>query len=341
MRFTENDALLQRQRMSTPFLSQSDPNALQNLHRMADSALASHSNASSLLRRPTTVPPREEMFGVPSAVTAHTAQTIARNPFNTWTGQEVRPAHWNQTTYLQRPTNSTTSLFPKENYLGREFMFDPSRRSVAERNMFTGLTPAQRPEHSHESFPPIDRFDFGYLSTHGYNPAAGLDYTRSQHSSSQKFDERYRQGTTPMSDFRTLPPTSTSEMFGGINSSFSLDKYMQYSRESLYHPQHIGESSNSHFLPHGVTPQHSLFDREYAHRGFYQNSPYNLMNMGDKQYAAAAAASAKLSHPTGSTVSQERDYLPGRNNSSTAPSIENQIQDPYRNPLLYNMMNRY
>ncbi|XP_021357746.1 uncharacterized protein LOC110453216 [Mizuhopecten yessoensis] len=350
MRFTENDALLQRQRMTTPFLTQSDPNALQNLHRMADSALASHSNsASSLLRRPTTVPPREDMFPGPTAVTA---QTMARNPFNSWTGvtgQEVRPAHWSQTPYLQRdrPANSTSSpLFSKDNYLsGREFMFDPSRRSVAERNMFPGLTQSTtRPELPHETFP-MERFDFGYFGSHGYPTAPSLqEYTRTQCGTSQKtLEERYRQSASGITDFsRAFPPTSTSEMFSSMNmnTSFNLDKYM-YNREPIYHPQHMGDSTNSPFLPHGVAPQHTMFDREYPPRGFYQNSPYSFVNsMNDKQYAAAAAASAKLTHPTGSGVTQERDFVP-RPNTGAAAAPDNQIQDPYRNPLLYNMMNRY
>ncbi|XP_069142721.1 uncharacterized protein [Argopecten irradians] len=342
MRFTENDALLQRQRMTTPFLAQSDPNALQNLHRMADSALASHSNsASSLLRRPTTVPPREDMFPGP------TAQTMARNPFNSWAGvagQEVRPAHWSQTPYLQRdrPANSTSSpLFSKDNYL----MFDHSRRSVAERNMFPGLTQSTtRPEIPHETFP-MERFDFGYFGSHGYPTAPSLqEYTRTQCGTTQKtLEEQYRRTASGITDFpRAFPQTSTSEMFSSINmnTSFNLDKYM-YNREPIYHPQHMGDSTNSPFLPHGVAPQHTMFDRDYPPRGFYQNSPYSFVNsMNDKQYAAAAAASAKLTHPTGSGVTQERDFVP-RPNTGAAAAPDNQIQDPYRNPLLYNMMNRY
>ncbi|XP_060078978.1 uncharacterized protein LOC132558427 [Ylistrum balloti] len=349
MRFAENDALLQRQRMTTPFLAQSDPNALQNLHRMADSALASHSNSASLLRRPTTVPPREDMFPGPAAVTA---QTMARNPFNSWAGvagQEVRPAHWSQPPYLQRdrPANSTSSpLFTKDNYLsGREFMFDPSRRSVAERNMFPGLTQSTtRPELPHETFP-MERFDFGYFGSHGYPTAPALqEYTRTQCGTSQKsLEERYRQTASGITDFsRAFPQTSTSEMFSSINmnTSFNLDKYM-YNREPIYHPQHMGDSTNSPFLPHGVAPQHTMFDRDYPPRGFYQNSPYSFVNsMNDKQYAAAAAASAKLTHPTGSGVTQDRDFVP-RPNTGAAAAPDNQIQDPYRNPLLYNMMNRY
>ena len=339
MPFTDNDAILQRQRMTTPFLSQNDQNALQNLHRMADSALAP--NNPSLLRRPTTVPSREEIFPNPSAV----AQSMARNPFHsTWSSQDVRHPHWSQPAYLQRSIDrqsGTTSspLFGKDNYLaGRDFVFDTSRRTVTERNVFPGLTQPQRPELPHETFPSNERFDFGYFGLPGYPGAPPLDYTRSTSSTSQKtFDERYRQTASGMTDFRGLPQSSTSEMFRSMNSTFNFDKYM-YTRDPMYHPQHMGETTNSPFLPHGVPTQHAMFDRDYT-RGFYQNGPYSFMN--DKPYAAAAAAaSAKLSHSTTPGVGQDRDFIP-RPNTAAAAAADSQMQDPYRHPMLYNMMNRY
>nr|XP_034304450.1 transcriptional regulator ATRX isoform X2 [Crassostrea gigas] len=335
--FSESDSILQRQRMTTPFLTQSDPNALQNLHRMADSALTAN-NPASLLRRPTTVPSREEIFPPPSAV----SQTMARNPFHTsWTSQDVRHPHWSQASYLQRPGGSTTNpLFPKDNYLsGRDFMFDTSRRSVTERNMFPGLPQTQRPDLSHETFP---GFEFGYFGGHGYPGAPPLDYTRSstQTAAQKTLDERYRQSATGMSDFRTLPPSSSSDMFRSMNPSFNFDKYM-YSRDPVYHPQHVGDTTNSPFLTPGVPSQHAMFERDYT-RGFYhQNSPYSFMN--DKPYAAAAAAaSAKLTHPSTPGMGQERDFVP-RPNTAAAAAADSQIpmQDPYRHPMLYNMMNRY
>ncbi|XP_052071896.1 uncharacterized protein LOC127710175 [Mytilus californianus] len=335
MRFSENDAILQRQRMTTPFLSQGDPNALQNLHRMADNALAQHNNAS-LLRRPTTVPPREDMFSSSTAAMAN----MARNPFhNTWASQEVRPAHWSQSPYLgrsiDRPTAAPSTIFGKDNYLpGREFMFEPSRRAVTDRNVFPGLPQTQRPELAHDTFS-MDRFDIGsYFSGHTYPGASTLtEYNRAAaaHTSQKTFDERYRQSSTGITDFRALPQTTASSMFSSnmLNSSFHLDKYM-YSRDPVYHAQHIPDATNSPFLPPGVPGQHSVFDREYT-RGYFQNSPYSL----DKQYAAAAAASAKLSHPSGASVVQERDFVPRP--GTAAATGEN--QEAYRHPMLYNMMN--
>ncbi|KAK3102832.1 hypothetical protein FSP39_014273 [Pinctada imbricata] len=340
MPFSENEAILQRQRMTTPFLAQNDQNALQNLHRMTDSALASN-NPSSLLRRPTTVPSREEIFSNPSAV----AQSMARNPFHsTWSSQDVRHPHWSQTPYLQRPIDrqsgtTTNSLFAKDNYLtGRDFVFDTSRRSVTERNMFPGLAQSQRPELPHETFPSNERFDFSYFGLPGYPGAPTLDYARSAGTTSQKtFDERYRQTTGSMADFRGLPQSTTSEMFRSMNSTFNFDKYM-YARDPMYHTQHISESTNSPFLPHGVPTQHAMFDRDYT-RGFYQNGPYGFMN--DKPYAAAAAAaSAKLSHTTTPGMGQDREFVP-RPNTAAAAAADSQMQDPYRHPMLYNMMNRY
>lgn len=65
--------------------------------------------------------------------------------------------------------------------------------------------------------------------------------------------------------------------------------------------------------------------------------------MNDKPYAAAAAAaSAKLTHPSTPGMGQERDFVP-RPNTAAAAAADSQIpmQDPYRHPMLYNMMNRY
>jgi hypothetical protein len=56
-----------------------------------------------------------------------------------------------------------------------------------------------------------------------------------------------------------------------------------YSRDPVFHAQHIPDAANSPFLPPGVPGQHSVFDREYT-RGYFQNSPYSPL---DKQYAAA------------------------------------------------------
>ncbi|KAL4227034.1 hypothetical protein ACF0H5_015010 [Mactra antiquata] len=333
MRFPESEAMLQRQRVTAPY----DRN-LQNLHRIAEGPLPQHNSSSPLLRH---VPGREEMFS--GAAAAGVAGSMARNPFHgSWPGQDVRPTHWTHPTYLQQQSGSaSSSLFGKDTYLpGREFMFDPAR-GAADRNMFSSLSSAhsQRPELPHDTFQ-FDRFDLGsYLSSHGYNAAPSLpvDYTRGAHSSSQKsLDERYRQPSTGITDFRTLPPTSSaSEMFG-MNSTFNFEKF--YSREPMYHSQHITDNTNNPFLP-GVPSQHSMFGRDYPHRGFYtQNAPYPFMNMNDKNYSSA---SAKLGHSTDS-VTPQRDLVPVPRPNMSAPDA--QLPDSYRHhhsSMLYNMMNKY
>lgn len=332
MRFPESEAMLQRQRVTAPY----DRN-LQNLHRIAEGPLPQHNSSSPLLRH---VPGREEMF---SGAAAGVPGSMARNPFHgSWTGQDVRPTHWTHPTYLQQQSGTaSSSLFGKDAYLpGREFMFDPSR-GAADRNMFSSLSSAhsQRPELPHDTFQ-FDRFDLGsYLSSHGYNAAPSLpvDYTRGAHSSSQKsLDDRYRQPSTGITDFRSLPPTSSaSEMFG-MNSTFNFEKF--YSRDPMYHSQHITDNTNNPFLP-GVPSQHSVFGRDYPHRGFYtQNTPYPFMNMNDKNYPSA---SAKLGHSTDS-VTPQRDLVTVPRPNMTAPDA--QLQDPYRHhhsSMLYNMMNKY
>ncbi|KAH3820756.1 uncharacterized protein LOC127880496 [Dreissena polymorpha] len=297
---------------------------LQNLHRIAECPLPPHNSSSPLLRR-------EDMFsgavGMPS--------TMARNPFHTsWAGQEVRPTHWGHPTYLQQNAGSSSYL------AGREFMFDPSRTS--ERNMFSSLTApshTQRPEISHDAFQ-FDRFDFGsYFGSH--TPSLPVDYTRSTHGSSQKsLDERYRQAGASMTDFRSLPTTSTgSDMFGvGVNSSFNLEKF--YSREPMYHSQHIADNTSNPFLP-GVPSQHSMFSRDYPHRGFYpQNPSYPFMNMNDKNYPSATSKLA-AAHSVNPAVVQQRDMVTVPRPNMATP--ESQLQDPYRHhsSMLYNMMNKY
>ena len=328
MRFPESEAMLQRQKMSNPY----DRN-IQNLQRITDSALPApaHTSSSPLLRH--------DMFSGGSGVPG----SMARNPFqSSWPGQEVRPAHWAHPTYLQRPLDQHTaspssSLFGKDSYLtSREFMFDPTR-VAAERNMFSSLASSQRPDIPHDTFQ-FDRFDLGsYLSSHGYNasPSLPVDYTRATHSSTQKsLDERYRQSSSGVSEFRGLPPTSTSDVFG-VNSSFNLEKY-GYPRDPLYHSQHLSDNPNNPLFPHGVPSQHSMFGRDYPHRSFYtQNTPYGFMN--EKNYAAA---SAKLGHSS-TGVPQQRELVPVPRPNMSAP--ESQLQDPYRyhSSMLHNMMNRY
>ncbi|XP_052780085.1 titin homolog [Mya arenaria] len=329
MRFAET------QRLPTPY----DRN-LQNLHRIAEGPLPQHNSSSPLLRP---VPGRDDVFPGATGV----AGSMARNPFHSsWAGQDVRPAHWAHPTYLQQqPGSTSSSLFGKDTYLpGREFMFDPSR--AAERNMFTGLAAppshTQRPEIPHDTFQ-FDRFDLGSY----FPPSLPVDYTRSAHSTSQKtLDERYRQTGSSVSDYRTLPPTSTGSDMFGVNSSFNLEKFYSsdkfYSRDPMYHTQHISDNAANPFLP-GMPSQHSMFGREYAaaHRGFYpQNPGYPFMNMNDKNYSAAAASSKLAAHST-NPVSQQRDLM-----SVPRPNVgsaESQLQDPYRHhsSMLYNMMNKY
>ncbi|XP_046369476.2 axoneme-associated protein mst101(2)-like [Haliotis rufescens] len=325
MRLGESEAM--RQRMTTPFLPQNDRTAIS---RLPDTALRPTNPA--LLRRPTTMP-STDMFPTPAM-----SQTMQRNPFtNTWSGQEVRPPHWPQAPYLQRtidrqPNTTPATLFAKDNYLAsRDFMFDPSR-TMTERNMFASLSsPQPQRELAPETFP----LELSYFGSHPYSGTATLDYSRPPCGTATKtFDERYRQTAgTAMSDFRGLPQTSSTDVFSGIgvNSSFNLDKYM-YPRDPVYHPQHVGDNTNSAFLTHSTPTQHSVFDREYPHRSLYphQNPPYPFLE--ERQYSTAA----KLTHSAGPTVNQDRDFMARPN------TAESQMPpDPYRCGVLYNVMNRY
>lgn len=326
MRFPDSEAMLQRQRLPTPF----DRN-LQNLHRIAEAPLGQHNSSSPLLRH---VPSRDDVFPGTAGVTG----SMTRNPFHTsWTGQDVRPPHWGAP-YLQQQSGSTpSSLFgAKDSYLpGREFMFDPSR-AAAERNMFPGLTPSthtQRPDISHDTFQ-FDRFDLGSYLSYNTAPSLPVDYTRGA-SGQKSLDERYRQTTSGVSDYRSLPPTSSASDMFGVNSTFNFEKF--YSRDPVYHSQHIGESSSNPFIP-TVPSQHTMFGRDYSRSFYAQNPAYPFMNMNDKNYSSAT--SAKLGHTT-DPVAQQRDLVPVPRPNMAAP--DSQLQDPYRHhsSMLYNMMNKY
>lgn len=311
----------------TPYLPQD------NLHRPSDGSSASRIAANpSLLHRPAVGDEMLHRGGVSQPV-PHTHLPA------TWPGQEARPTHWNQNSYLHqslgRPANTTAnSYLGKDNYLtNRDFVFDSSCRSLTEHNMFSGLpVPPQQRDLSHDAL--HSQFDLSsYFSGHPYQTgaAAGLDYSRSTSSSAQKtFDSHYRPTVT---DFRGIPQPPSTDMFGGINvnNSFNLDKYV-YPRESVYHPQHIADNANSAFLAHTGSSQHAY---DYARRSLYpQNSPYGFVD--NRQYASAVAG-AKLSHHPGtaSVIAPERDLMARTNAADT------QLQDPYRCRVLYNVMNRY
>ena len=346
MRLTESEAMLQRQRMTTPFLPPATQPPERSLSRLPESSLQTP-NPSALLRRPASM--ADGMFpGAPGM-----PQTMPRNPFtNTWASQDVRPPHWGQApTYLQRPSNAPTTPFPfatKDNYLaGRDFMFDPTvRPAMTDRNMFASLsgTQSQRDLSSEPNPFQLDRFDLStYFGSHPYSGASGLDYSRTACGTTPKtFDERYRQTAVSMSEFRPLPPTTSTDMFSGIgvgvntlnSAGFNLDKYAMYGRDPMYHAaaQQLSDNTNSAFLTHATPTQHSMFDRDYPHRSLYphQNPAYPLFN--ERQYPAAAKLTA---HPTPSAMSQERDFM------ARPTANENQMQDPYRCGMLYNVMNRY
>ena len=346
MRLTESEAMLQRQRMTTPFLPPTAQPPERSLSRLPESSLQTP-NPSALLRRPATM--ADGMFpGAPGM-----PQAMPRNPFtNTWASQDVRPPHWGQApTYLQRPSNAPTTPFPfatKDNYLaGRDFMFDPTvRPGMTDRNMFASLstTQSQRDLSSEPNPFPLDRFDLStYFGSHPYSGASGLDYSRTACGTTPKtFDERYRQTAVSMSEFRPLPPTTSADMFSGIgvgvntlnSAGFNLDKYAMYGRDPMYHAaaQQLSDNTNSAFLTHATPTQHSMFDRDYPHRSLYphQNPAYPLFN--DRQYPTAAKLTG---HPTPSAMSQERDFM------ARPTANENQMQDPYRCGMLYNVMNRY
>lgn len=320
------EAMFQRQAMTTPFLSPHSDKS--SLSRVPDTTHLRSTSSSSLLRRPGTVP-GSDMFSSPAMT-----QAVPRHPFaNTWAGQEMRPAHW-QPPYLPRQPNMATtgSFFPtKDSYLtGRNFMFDPSIRPAADRNMFSSLSSTQ----SQDSFQ-LDRFDLSNYFPNAMTPyassAGSFDYSRSVHTAATKpFDDRYRQTSTSaaISDFRGLPSsTGSADMFPGlpsVNSSFNI-----YSGNPMsYHTQHMPENVNSAFLAHSTTAQHAMFERDYAgtaHRGLYpQNTPYSFLD--ERQYPGAS----KLAHAhpvTPAAVPQERNIM------SRSATADSQMQEPYRSML--------
>ena len=97
--------------------------------------------------------------------------------------------------------------------------------------------------------------------------------------------------------------------------------------------QQLSENTNSAFLTHATPSQHAMFDRDYPHRSLYphQNpaAAYGLFN--DRQYSSAAKLTG---HPASSAMTQDRDFM-------SRSSADNQIQDPYRCGMLYNVMPRY
>lgn len=317
MRVTDGESSLGRAGMNS-FLRQPDTSFVR-----PETSLTRAANPS-LLR-----PGTEDLFARDAM-----GRPVSRSPFHgAWTGQEIRPAHWNQNPYLQRPVDRTTnSATPALLGTERDFTFDPSR-SIPDQNVFSNLT-SQQHELPRDTPFQLERFDLSsYFGTHPYSATPALEYGHATCGANQKaFEDRLRQPSA-VPDLRGLPQPPSTDMLNqfcgiNVNPSFNLDKYM-YARDPVYRPQHVTGTSESAFLSHTAPTQPTYFSRDYTGRTLYpQSNPYALMD--DRQYGTAS----KLTHPAG--VQQDRDLM-GRRSTTN----DNQIQDPYRRSVIYNVMNRF
>jgi hypothetical protein len=143
--------------------------------------------------------------------------------------------------------------------------------------------------------------------------------------SAKAFTDSYRSASS-IPDYRGLSHPATPELYA---PNLNLDKYF-YSRDGMYAPQRVPLPSENPFLSQPNTAaQPNFSSRDYARGSVYsQPAPYPLMDNG--KYSDPG----KFAQPISSMQGREF-YLP-RPGSATG-----HIQDPYRPPMLYNMMNRY
>ena len=152
-----------------------------------------------------------------------------------------------------------------------------------------------------------------YFGRHFGSSAANSSYNR---------QEPYRHATH-MPDYRSFPHNTggpPADMFGrvGMNpSTLGLDKYY-YPGNPMYRPQHMGSTGAPFIPPPSTGAQKPYGEADYSRTAMYGQPPsaYSF----DKQYLKPS------------------QYFPGAPPHAGAPQ---DLQDPYRRSVIYNMMDRY
>ncbi len=219
---------------------------------------------------------------------------------------------------------------PPQTYMGH----DDRARHWAQASPLSSLTPGGSLT-SKDAYPNLD--SYGQKNTapsfsmpRPEDPMAhlGMDAYFGRHFGSSAANTGYNRQDTyrhppHMPDYRSFShqtPAPPSDMFGrvGMNpSSLGLDKYYPYPPNPMYRPQHMGSTPAPFMPPTASNTQKPYGETDYSRTMYGQPSAYSF----DKQYLKPS------------------QYFPGAPAHHTAPGQE--LQDPYRRSVIYNMMDRY
>ncbi len=223
-------------------------------------------------------------------------------PPQPYMGPDDRARHWAQASPLSSLTTPGSSLASKDPAY-------PNLDTYGQKTSAPSFSMPPRPED------PMSHLDVAgaYFGRHFGSTAANTSYNR---------QEPYRH-TSHMPDYRGFPHQAggpPSDMFGrvGVNPTLGLDKYY-YPGNPMYRPQHMGSTGAPFIPPPSTGPgQKGYGDADYSRTAMYAQPPgaYPF----DKQYLKPS------------------QYFPGAPPHAAPPQ---DLQDPYRRSVIYNMMDRY
>ncbi|XP_064633914.1 uncharacterized protein LOC135491739 isoform X2 [Lineus longissimus] len=253
-----------------------------------------------------------------------------------WTLQETQSLRLTHSLFPNRTNDWEASSRPSSTYsylsdrdMAGYNMCSTTRPPVLSDRLSAGYISGQTVETLEKQA--FERYDMAnYLNSRHAGipqpPSFNFDRQMAPLSSSAKaFTDSYR-GASSIPDYRGLSHSATAELY---TPNLNLDKYF-YTRDSMYAPQRGPLPSENLFLSQpSSAAQPSFPPRDYPRGSVYsQPGAYQLMDNG--KYSDPG----KFAQPISSMQGREF-YLP-RPGSATC-----HIQDSYRPPMLYNMMNRY
>lgn len=223
-----------------------------------------------------------------------------------WPGMDERPRHW-------------PNLMPPDNPYPNDYA------------AFDGAAAAKRPE---SAFPvsmgqtssSSTSYDLTSWGSRGFQAPTASNYPATR-APQKPFDDMYRHH---ISDYRPLPqPMAAADMYSRMAAG--LDKYY-YPREAVYRSQPSLPSAPPFMPPSSSAQMPTYAERDYVRNPVYPSAHGAYGFMAEKQYLGSSNKVPQPAMPSAPTAVPGAEYLQA---PTAAP------QDPYRTPLMYNMVPRY